>query len=71
MFDSNFLFASLIWGSVGFGYFLFGKKQQSFIPMVAGILMMLASYFAPSAMVMSLISVVLILAVYVLLRQGY
>ena len=27
--DANFLFASLIWGSVGAGYFIYGKRQQS------------------------------------------
>ncbi len=71
LFDSNFLFASLIWGSVGFGYFIYGKKQQSFVPMIGGILMIVASYFASSALIMSLISIGLIVTVHVLLRQGY
>ena len=38
MFSASFLFASLLWGSVGFGYFIYGKKQQSLSPMVGGIL---------------------------------
>ncbi|HTL57770.1 MAG TPA: hypothetical protein VL361_18935 [Candidatus Limnocylindrales bacterium] len=71
MWNASFLFASLIWGSVGFGYFIYGKKQSSWPPMAAGLLMMVASYFAGSALLMSLISLALIAAVYFLLKRGY
>jgi lipid-A-disaccharide synthase-like uncharacterized protein len=54
MFGVSFLFASLLWGSVGLGYFIYGKKQQSVSPMVGGILMMIVSYFIASALLMSL-----------------
>ena len=43
--DPSFLFASLIWGSIGVGYFVYGKKQQSFVPMIGGIVMVAVSYF--------------------------
>lgn len=69
--DPGFLFASLIWGSIGVGFFIYGKKQQSFVPMIAGILMVAVSYFAASALAMSLICLGLISAVYVLLKRGY
>jgi hypothetical protein len=39
MFSAGFLLASLLWGSIGVGYFVYGKKQQSLSPMVKGILM--------------------------------
>jgi len=71
MFNSNFLFASLVWGSVGLGYFIYGKKQASWIPMVAGVLMVALSYFASSAWVMSLASLGLMATVYLLLKRGY
>jgi hypothetical protein len=71
MFNTNFLFASLIWGSIGMGYFVFGKRQSSWIPMTSGVLMMATSYFVGSALVMSLICIGLIAAVYILLKQGY
>ena len=71
MWNTSFLFASLIWGSVGFGYFIYGKKQSSWPPMAAGLLMMVASYFAGSALLMSIISLALIVAVYFLLKRGY
>lgn len=71
MWNTNFLFASLIWGSVGSGYFIYGKKQASWPPMAAGLLMMVASYFAGSALLMTLICLALAVAVYFLLKQGY
>ena len=71
MFNTNFLFASLIWGSVGVGYFIYGKRQSSWLPMVGGVLMIAASYFANSALMMSLICSGLMVAIYVLLKRGY
>ena len=71
MFTASFLFASLVWGSVGLGYFIYGKKQQSMSPMVGGILMMVASYFIGSALLMSLACLGIAGAVYFLVKRGY
>jgi len=71
MFNASFLFASLLWGSVGFGYFIYGKKQNSWVPMVGGIIMIVASYFAGTALLMSLISIAIVFAVWFLLKEGY
>lgn len=71
LFSPSFLFASLIWGSIGVGYFIYGKKQQSLLPMIGGILMIGVSYFVGSALAMSLICILVIVAVHVLLRRGY
>ena len=70
MFTASFLFASLWWGSVGFGYFIYGKKQQSLSPMVGGILMIIASYFIGSALLMSLVCLGICGAVHFLVRRG-
>ena len=71
MFNTHFLFASLIWGSVGVGYFIYGKRQSSWVPMVGGVLMIAASYFTGSALVMSVICSGLMAAIYVLLKRGF
>jgi len=71
MLDANFLFASLVWGSVGFGYFIYGKKQGSWVPLSGGLLMLVASYFISSAVLMSLLCIGLIAAVHLLLKLGY
>jgi hypothetical protein len=71
MFNAHFVFASLIWGSIGIGYFIFGKRQRSWVPMAGGLIMIAASYFAASALLMSLICAALMVAVYILLKRGY
>jgi hypothetical protein len=69
--NASFLLASLIWGSVGLGYFIYGKKQASWIPMLGGVFIMAASYFVSSVWLMSVVSLALIGGVYLLLKQGY
>jgi hypothetical protein len=71
MFSASFLFASLLWGSIGFGYSIYGKKQQSLSAMVGGILMMVVSYFISSALLMSLICLGISGAVHFLVKRGY
>ena len=71
MFSASFLFASLIWGSIGLGYCIYGKRQQSLSAFVAEILMMVVSYFVSSALFISLICILVTLAVYGLARRGY
>lgn len=64
LFDAKFLFASLIWGSIGGGYWLYGKKQRSTPAMVGGAAMVSASYFIDSALLMTLVCIGLIVGVY-------
>ena len=71
MFSASFLFASLIWGSVGTGYFIYGKKQQSLPAMAGGILMVIVSYFVASALAMSLLCVGMAAGVYWLMKRGF
>jgi hypothetical protein len=71
MLNTSFLFASLLWGSVGVGYFIYGKKQQVASAMVGGILMIIVSYFISSALLMSLVSVGIMAGVYFLIKRGY
>jgi len=61
------LFWGLIFGSIGFGYFLYGKKQGSPVPLVCGIALMVYPYFVgSSALAMIGIGVVLIAIPYFL-----
>lgn len=71
LFNTSFLFASLLWGSVGVGYFIYGKKQGVMPAMIGGILMIAASYLVSSWLLMSLVSIGLMGTVYWLVKQGY
>jgi hypothetical protein len=39
------LISSIVFGSVGAGYFIYGKKQQQPIPMITGIALCAYPYF--------------------------
>lgn len=70
MFDTNFLLASLLWGSIGTGYFLYGKKQGAAVPLAGGLGLIAVSYFIGSALLLSLVSIALIFAMHWLMRRG-
>jgi hypothetical protein len=70
MFKTSFLFASLLWGSVGVGYFIYGKRQQSVAAMAGGLLMIVVSYFVGSALEMSLVCLGIMAVVYSLVKRG-
>lgn len=71
MLDAKFLFASLLWGSIGFGYFIYGKKQQEMAPLIGGLAMIAVSYLVGSTLIMSLISMALMAGVYLCLKRGW
>ena len=55
--------SSLLWGvlfgSLGFGYFLYGKKQGAVIPLVCGLLLMVFPYFISSTALVVLVGMAL------------
>ena len=69
--NTHFLFASLIWGSIGLGLFIYGKKQQSLVPLFGGLLLVGVSYFVDSALLMSASAVAILAGIWYLKRQGY
>ena len=55
--------ASLIWGvifgAVGLAYFVFGKRQQRFVPLFCGIGLMAFPYFVSNTLLLVIIGLVL------------
>jgi hypothetical protein len=49
----------IIFGSVGLGYFIYGKKQRVFIPMICGFSLMVYPYFVSNTVLLVLIGLVL------------
>ena len=56
--------AALLWevlfGSIGFGFFLYGKRQAMAVPLVCGMALMVYPYFMPNAIVLVLMGLVLV-----------
>ncbi len=55
--------ASLIWdvlfGAVGGGYFIYGKRQQAVVPLLCGIGLMVFPYFVSGTVMLVIIGVIL------------
>jgi hypothetical protein len=53
----------LLWGvlfsSIGFGFFLYGKKQRSISPLVCGVALMIFPYFVANTWLLVLVGVIL------------
>jgi hypothetical protein len=63
----NAFVASIIWGAAGSGFFIYGWKQKSTVPLWGGIALTAGSYFfADSALIMSLFSIAVIAGIYFL-----
>lgn len=53
------LFLGLIFGSIGVGYFIYGKKQKRAVPLMIGISLSLYMFFVSDPLWVGIIGVVL------------
>ena len=58
------LFAGLIFGSIGFVAFVYGKKQTQVKTMVLGVALMAYSYFTPGTLAVWLVGAALTAALF-------
>lgn len=50
----------VLFGSIGLGLFLYGKKQTMVVPLVCGLALMVYPYFMPNTVALVLIGLVLV-----------
>jgi hypothetical protein len=58
------LLLSLLFGSIGFGFFLYGKKQGRPVPLFCGIILMVFPYFVSNRFAMAGIGTAIIFVAY-------
>jgi hypothetical protein len=49
----------MLFGAIGFGYFLYGKKQKAIIPLGVGIVLCVVPYFIANVYVLVIVGVIL------------
>jgi hypothetical protein len=49
----------VLFGSIGLGYFIYGKKQRAVVPLVCGLVLMLFPYFISNVVLLVVIGAVL------------
>jgi hypothetical protein len=57
--DTASLLWGLLFGSVGLGYFIYGKNQKALVPALCGVMLMVFPYFVSSILLMVLVGAVL------------
>lgn len=58
----------VIFGSIGFGFFVYGKKQQAFVPLLSGIGLIIFPYIFSNVFILVTVGVVLVALPFVIRR---
>ena len=60
------LLFGIIAGAIGVGYFIYGRRQTKFVPLIAGMLLCVYPYFTDSVLWLSVIGLILVAAPFVI-----
>ena len=50
----------VLFGSIGFGYFMYGRKQKAVLPLLSGLGLMVFPYFISNSFLMVAIGIILV-----------
>jgi hypothetical protein len=70
-FDPTWLFLSLIPGGIGFVLFVYGKKQQRWPHLVAGLALLVYPYFTDGVIALVAVGIAIGLGLFVAIRAGW
>jgi hypothetical protein len=70
-FDPTWLFLSLIPGGIGFVLFVYGKKQQRWPQLVAGLALLVYPYFADSVTALIIVGLAIGIGLFAAIRLGW
>ena len=62
--DTSSLLWGLLFGSIGLGFLIHGRKQRAVIPLVCGLALMIFPYFVSNTVLLIAIGIVLIVIPY-------
>lgn len=60
--ETNQLLLGVLFSSIGFGYFIYGKTQKVIVPFICGLILMIFPYFIENIGLMISVGTVLSLA---------
>jgi predicted membrane protein len=58
--DTSLLLWGLLFGSIGLGFFVYGKRQRAVVPLICGLVLMIFPYFVPNAIVLVAVGISLV-----------
>ena len=69
--DPGLLFLSLVTSGVGFVLFRYGRKQERYPQLAAGVALMVYPYFVPNLIANLLVGAGIVAALWIAIRQGW
>jgi len=64
--NTSSLLWGLLFGSIGLGFFIYGKRQRNAVPLICGLLLMIFPYFVSNSILLVALGVVLMAVPYFL-----
>jgi predicted membrane protein len=58
--DISSLLWGLLFGSIGIGFLIYGRKQRAVVPLVCGLALMIFPYFVSSTILLIAVGIVLV-----------
>jgi hypothetical protein len=58
--DTALLLWGVLFGSIGFGFFIYGTKQKAIVPLVCGLALMAVPYFISNTILLVVVGIGLI-----------
>jgi hypothetical protein len=58
--DTSSLLWGLVFGSIGFGFLVYGRKQRAVVPLICGLGLIVFPYFVSNTILLITIGIVLI-----------
>jgi len=66
--NTSTLMWGVIFGAIGLGFFVYGKKQKAIIPFLSGIGLMVFPYFISNAVILVIAGIILAVLPFVIKR---
>ena len=61
---TSLLIWGMVFGSIGLGFFIYGKKQKAIVPLFTGIALFLFPYFISNVYILVIVGIVLVVLPY-------
>jgi len=58
--NTSSLLWGLLFGSIGLGFFVYGRRQQAVVPLICGVALMVFPYFVSNTMLLVILGLALI-----------
>ena len=62
--STSLIIWGLLFGSVGIGFFIYGKKQKAVVPLVCGLVLMIVPYIISNTILLVAIGIALVVLPY-------